>query len=254
MATPAVVIFAGPTISTDEITAELDAECRPPAAQGDVFLAARERPIAIGLIDGVFETVPAVWHKEILWALTQGIHVYGSSSIGALRAAEVAAFGMHGVGAIFEAYRDGTLTDDDEVALVHGPVETGYQPLSEPLVNIRATFNAAVAAGIVRDETARLSVSLAKELYYPERTFSRVISLAADRSVPKPELDVLTEWLPHGRVDLKRLDAIALVRGVRERLADGLEPKHVSFEFQWTKYWDRVFQGETVAAESRKQT
>ena len=81
--------------------------CAPPAAQGDVYRAALSRPVAIGLVDGYFERVPAVWHKEILWALSQGIHVFGSASMGALRAAELAPFGMVGVGAIFEAYRDG---------------------------------------------------------------------------------------------------------------------------------------------------
>ena len=75
---------------------------------------------AIGIIDGYFENIPSVWHKEILWAMSQGIHVFGSASMGALRAAELAPFGMEGVGAIFEAYRDGWLEDDDEVASEDG--------------------------------------------------------------------------------------------------------------------------------------
>src|SRR5581483_2813112 len=91
----------------------------------------------------------AVWHKEILWALTQGIHVYGSASIGALRAAELAPFGMVGVGRIFEAYRDGRLEDDDEVAVVHGPAEHAFQVHSEALVNLRATLAAARTAEVV---------------------------------------------------------------------------------------------------------
>ena len=45
--------------------------------------------------------------------------------MGALRAAELHAFGMRGVGRIFEAFRDGELEDDDEVAVVHGPAEPG---------------------------------------------------------------------------------------------------------------------------------
>ena len=86
-------------------------------------------PQAIGIIDGYFQWAPAVWHKEILWAIQQGVHVFGAASMGALRAAELAPFGMRGVGRIFEAYRDGVLPgsgdepfeDDDEVAVVHGP-------------------------------------------------------------------------------------------------------------------------------------
>ena len=59
---------------------------------------ALERPVAIGLIDGYFERVPSVSHKEILWAMSQGIVVIGAASMGALRAAELAPFGMLGVG------------------------------------------------------------------------------------------------------------------------------------------------------------
>ena len=39
------------------------------------------------VVGGVFVkmlTVPAVWHKEILWAMSCGVHVYGAASMGAL--------------------------------------------------------------------------------------------------------------------------------------------------------------------------
>ena len=69
-----------------------------------MFRAVRaHRPRAIGLIDGVFLDVPAVWHRELLWALSEGVHVFGAASMGALRAAELAPFGMRGVGTIFAA-------------------------------------------------------------------------------------------------------------------------------------------------------
>jgi hypothetical protein len=64
--------------------------------------------------------------------------VFGAAGIGALRAAELDAVGMRGIGKIFEGYRDGILRDDDEVAVLHGPEELGYPPLTEALVNIRA--------------------------------------------------------------------------------------------------------------------
>lgn len=76
------VIFAGPTINADAIRAALDAEVLPPVAQGDVYRVARQRPPAIGIIDGYFEGVPSVWHKEILWAMEQGVPVFGCASMG----------------------------------------------------------------------------------------------------------------------------------------------------------------------------
>ena len=69
----------------------------PPAEQGSVVRAVRAyQPRAIVLIDGSFGKVPAVRHKEILWALAKGIPVFGRASMGALRAAELAGFGMQG--------------------------------------------------------------------------------------------------------------------------------------------------------------
>ena len=67
------VVFLGPTLPMQDAAALLDATFLPPARQGDVFRAVRAyRPRAIGLIDGVFLDVPAVWHREILWALSRG--------------------------------------------------------------------------------------------------------------------------------------------------------------------------------------
>src|SRR5690606_24942574 len=102
-------------------------------------------------IDGYFEHVPSVWHKEILWAMQEGIHVYGAASMGALRAAELAAFGMVGVGAIYEAYATNALEDDDEVAVAHASAEEGYRPLSNAMVDVRATFETAFVQGILSE-------------------------------------------------------------------------------------------------------
>lgn len=236
----AVVVFAGPSISAAEIEATVDAHCLPPAAQGDVYRAALQRPVVIALIDGVFEQLPAVWHKEILWAMTQGIHVYGASSMGALRAAELAPFGMEGVGSIYEAYRDGRLVDDDEVALAHGPAETAYAAFSEPLVNIRTTLQTAASDGIISTATLHELLRIGKQLFYPERSYARILERGASRSLPEAELQALSAWLPGRQVDQKHDDALSLLRVLRDRLAAGVQPKSVDFSLAWTVYWDRL--------------
>src|SRR6185503_8566658 len=142
-----------------------------------------------------------VWHKEILWAMSQGIHVYGSASMGALRAAELAVFGMEGVGEIFAQYRDGVLEDDDEVAVIHGAAEHGFVAMSEAMVNIRATLAAAAGAGVVAPATAQALVDLAKRVFYPERGYPRLLQDAADRGLPAGELAALERWLPAGRIN-----------------------------------------------------
>ena len=143
------VVFVGPTLEPRDRAAAGDFHCLPPVAQGDVYRAVRRGARAVGVVDGYFSGAPSVWHKEILWALSQNVPVFGGASMGALRAAELHEFGMRGVGRIFEAFRDGNLEDDDEVAVVHGPAEIGYLPASEPMVNIRATLALAEAEGVI---------------------------------------------------------------------------------------------------------
>lgn len=233
-----VYVFTGPTISAAEAGVELEAVYLPPAAEGDIYRVALKRPEAIGIIDGYFQSVPAVRHKEILWAMSQGIHVFGSASMGALRAAELAAFSMEGVGTIFESYRDGILEDDDEVAIAHGPAETGFLAGSEAMVNIRQTLRKAELAGVISTESRRILEWIGKELFYPDRSYPLLLRRASDHGLPQPELARLREWLPQGQVNQKREDALTMLRLMSRRLRQGFEPKTVSYSFQHTAMWE----------------
>lgn len=233
-----VCVFVGPTLAADRLCDSHDFECLPPAAQGDVYCAAQKRPRVIGIIDGYFEGMSAVWHKEILWAMSQGIHVFGSASMGALRAAELHAFGMRGVGRIFQAYIDGTLEDDDEVAVLHGPAEVGYVALSEAMVNIRATLEQAVTDRVVAATTRDALEHCAKNLFYQDRAWDAILTRGAEASLPTAELAALEDWLPSGRVDLKASDASAMLSEIRDFLADGPGPARVQYTFEWTDMWD----------------
>ena len=235
-----IVVFAGPTIEASAVQKALPAaEVRPPARTGDIFAACKQQASAIGLIDGFFEGVPSVWHKEILWALDQGISVYGASSMGALRAAELHPFGMVGVGRIFEAFRDGQMEDDDEVALRHGPQELGYVALSETMVNIRASLDRAVATGIVAPAFASDLTSLAKNTYFPERSWERVFEQAARQDMDAGMLEKLRNWLPAGRVDQKQLDALEML-SVMSRRKDDEATTTKPFKFQHTVMWEEL--------------
>ncbi|HTQ80963.1 MAG TPA: TfuA-like protein [Thermoanaerobaculia bacterium] len=243
MSPPRVFLFAGPTLPPSALAAAAadaglpDASALPPVSQGDVCRVARERPWGIGILDGYFGRVPAVWHKEILWAMTEGVHVFGAASMGALRAAELAAFGMEGVGEVFAAFRDGRLTDDDEVTVVHGSAAEDYRALSEAMVNFRFTLKAAVAAGVIGEAAHESLIGLAKATFYPHRGWPALLRQAAGR-VPAAELDALKSWLPTGRVDQKREDARALLRQMAERRQADPGPRRVSFRFQHTDAWE----------------
>jgi hypothetical protein len=211
------VIFLGPSLPVAEARRLLDAVYLPPAAQSDLLSAVTTyRPDVIGLIDGVFRESLSVWHKEILYAVEQGVRVYGASSMGALRAVETDIYGMVGVGEIYRQYAVGELTDDDEVALIHSDAASDYRPLSEPMVNLRATFRRAVDESIIDDETCRRLTAIAKSMYFPDRTFSAIFREATAAGVPDSSLDRLRQFVASSSVDLKRQDALALLQTIRD--------------------------------------
>jgi hypothetical protein len=233
------VLFLGPSLPpavAQSIASEF--ELLPPAACGDLYLCARNGATHIGLIDGYFDHQPAVWHKEILWALERGVRVYGAASMGALRAAELAPFGMVGVGTIYEQFHDGVLQDDDEVALAHEPPERGYRPVSEAMVNVRATLRRAVDELALSAPAASHIEALAKAIFYPERSWGRILEVSA--ATHASETLRFQSWLERaGPVDQKRADALELVARMRaERTAT---PEHVpQFHFEHTDAWDAL--------------
>ncbi len=232
-----IVVFVGPTLSREDIAACGDTVCLPPVAQGDVYRAAQRRPLAIGIIDGYFSGAPSVWHKEILWAMSRGILVFGSASMGALRAAELHAFGMRGVGRIFEAFRDGELEDDDEVAVVHGPAELGHIPVSEAMVNIRATLARAETEGVLSKSSRGVLEAFGKSMFFPQRNWQALLEGAATLGVAESEQAALSAWLTNGRVDQKRADALEMLAAMREAPL-GSNETHPKFNFEWTYFWD----------------
>ena len=227
-----IVVFLGPTLPHDEARRIVDADYRPPAAHGDVLRAALDRPEAIALVDGVFERVPSVWHKEILFALSEGVPVYGAASMGALRAAELDVFGMRGVGEVYRAYAEGELEDDDEVAVAHAGAEHGWKPTSDALVDVRATLDAAVNAAVVPAATATRILERLRATFYADR----LLLGALDRDDEDERR--LREWLPGRRVERKRTDAVALLR----RLRDGIAPVRPDWTLQRTRVWEAARQ------------
>lgn len=227
------LIFVGPSLCGAEARPYSNIVLRPPAAKGDVLRAVEEGADVIGLIDGYFETTAAVWHKEILRALACGVRVLGAASIGALRAAECAPFGMIGVGAIYDAYASGLLEDDAEVALLHAPRELGYAPLSEPLVNVRATLNRLLQDGLVDDRQCQALVEAAFSIFYKQRTWRAILAAA---SLSPRERTQISELVQTFRVDQKKIDAVALVRAV-ELETPGRSPQPFTWEFSHTSYF-----------------
>lgn len=229
-----VCVFLGPTLPVEEAARILDAVYLPPAAQGDVLMATDDGADVIGIVDGYFQGAPSVWHKEILWAMSRGVRVLGSSSMGALRAAELAEFGMQGVGRVFEAYRDGVIEDDDEVAVVHGPQEMAYRPRTVPLVNMRVTLDEAMGKKVITRHAHDRIVEVARSMFYWDRTYEALMEKSRD-AVDQVVLRDLAGWIESNAVDQKREDAVALLEIIAK---SHHRPLEASFQFQRTSAFD----------------
>lgn len=203
-----IVAFAGPSLPEPERGPYRGIEWRAPAEAGDLLRLLGDPPDMICLIDGWFDHRPAVRHKEILALLSEGVRIFGASSIGALRAAEMHGLGMVGVGAIFRAYADGRLTGDDEVALVHAPAEWDWRPVSIPLVDVRATLHHAVRQGAVTVAEARALMAGARRVHYVDRGWDEIV---AGSGLARERGELLVRWLAGHVVPQKRLDAHACV-------------------------------------------
>jgi hypothetical protein len=249
---PTAVVFVGPTLPVAEASRLVNATFLPPAGQGDVYRAVKRlRPDIIGIIDGYFHQTGSVWHREILWAMAEGIHVLGGASMGALRAAELQKYGMRGIGKVFEAYRDGRFApfeepfeDDDEVAVIHGPAEIGFVPLSEAMVDIRDTLARAAQEGVITRSTRDELAAAGKRLPYRERLLAHILQKLAAGKPASPELTALAAWLPSNRTSRKAQDAVLLLEEIGRLVADFPGWFAAGFRLEPASVWTRFLENE----------
>lgn len=169
-----IIIFAETSISQKEIKKYLpNASVEPSIQTGDLLKAVKNNFQCAIIIDGNFDFTRAVWHKEILWAIKEGMIVIGSSSMGALRAAELDQFGMIGSGVVYETYKNNITDDDSEVAINYFKYKNEILT-SIPLINLRFTLeNLATAKKITEIEKENLLLKF-KNIFYKERIWSMI--------------------------------------------------------------------------------
>ncbi len=201
-------VYLGPSLNRELAQKILpQAHFHPPIQCGELLRLLRLDPKRIIIIDGYYEFTPAVWHKEILYVMEQGVEVWGAASMGALRAAELHSLGMKGVGQLFDAFARGELNDDDEVAVLHTSSEDGFQSLNDAMVNIRETLLAAYQQEIITKNTLDSLLLFCKTQFYPYRSLSRALRELTP-CFPE-EGEALAQWLAdHGMIDVKKQDTI----------------------------------------------
>lgn len=212
-----IIVFAGSTLSQNEINSILpNCFVHFPVKCGDILRLLRLNPTKIIIIDGLFEQSAAVWHKEILIGIDMSVSVYGSSSMGALRASELYLSGMIGWGNVFEYYKQNKIVDDDEVAVTHVIKDNKLINQSMPLINIRFTLSKAISDNIIDIDTQNDFINNIKKIPYYERNWNNMRKVAENNN--------LFDWVVENYIDQKKLDAIELLKNIKANINSNINP------------------------------
>ena len=138
-----------------------------PIKRGDIYNDINHRFNSIAIIDGRFDQTLAVSPSEIQDGIRSGLRIYGSSSMGALRAAELNSFGMIGVGKIFDYIKNSLLFRDDFVGQVFS--ENNKYLKSYSYIDFFFSAKKLVKEKKIDSESARLLCRIYSNLYYTER-------------------------------------------------------------------------------------
>jgi hypothetical protein len=214
------VIFIGPTLSIDKAKEILDADYRPPAKKGDLLKLIPTAVKFVGLIDGYFlQDYPPTPIEVYNLLRKKDVLVFGSSSLGALRAVELKRFGMMGIGKIFNLFLKGVIDSDDEVAVTF----TGYKEYqSDALIDIRYNLFLAQKKQIIDKNTKRNILRIAKKTYFPYRTYDDILEKSKKVfSLQKKQIEDFGEYITKHKVSLKEKDAIRLLINIKNIIEVG---------------------------------
>jgi hypothetical protein len=209
-----------------------------PAVMGSVFRAFEAGFDRIGIVDGLFGNTPSVWHKEILFAVSQGADVAGAASMGALRAAELWEHGMVGIGRLFRLFRCGAWTDDDELAVIHGPAELDFCPLSDAMANIRYTLRRLRRLGLLDRAAETELVQRMKAKHFSQRTREQLGEQLVE-TVGQPAARQLLQEFERQYVDIKLTDAEKLIAYLQSPQLERPGPRP---SFPATIHWREQFE------------
>lgn len=211
------IVFLGPSLPVERAKSILDADYRGPAKKGDFLQLILRETEVVGLIDGFFlQDYPPTPIEVYNLVKKKGTVLYGSSSLGALRAVELSKYGMIGVGKIYNLFRRGILDSDDEVAVSF----TDYSNYkSEALIDIRYNLFLAEKKSVIDNQTKKRILKVSRDIYFPYRTYDDIL----DRCKQKfpSNLNFIEQFREHLKTDkksLKAIDAILLLNTIKQRI------------------------------------
>ncbi len=216
------IIFLGPSLSHEKARKIFQADFRGPAKKGDLLRASGDidDSTIVCLVDALFlQDYPPSPIEVYQLMLNKNIKLYGAASLGALRAVELEKFGMIGMGKIFELYKKGKLTADDEIAVTF--VEGEHQLQSEAMIDIRFNLFLAHRMGIINEITKKTIAKVAKNIYFPYRNYTDILD-QTQKQYPaiSKDLKSFRTYIIKNRQSLKERDTIKLINYVKQLLTE----------------------------------
>ncbi|MCC8374510.1 MULTISPECIES: TfuA-like protein [Photorhabdus] len=166
------VVFGGPSLLRDPRYDSI-IEFRPPVQAGDLLaLLGSGRPVLI--TDGLFGSNMSITVVECLDFIKAGGILLGSSSMGALRAADCYSQGMVGIGQVFQGYLFGYYHSDADVALRYHM--GSYQEITLSYVHIEHIACYLMIGGQISALQKRQMMALIRRIIWYERYIDLVIN------------------------------------------------------------------------------
>ena len=174
-----MILYAGPSLSEMSrlVVAKRGITLKPPIKRGDLLqLEDQKYRGKVVIADGYFQWVLSVGHKEIISSISNGMEVYGVSSMGAIRAYELRDYGMKGFGEVYEKFFLEEDFQDDELSLLHEG-EAPYRAITEPLVHYRECIDHMISEKLINESDGLKIICELKVLWFGNRTIQLFKSL-----------------------------------------------------------------------------
>lgn len=226
------LLFAGPSSYSIDLSRYSWIVNEGPCKQSDILnhlLSDNFERIIIA--DGFYKSVPAPWHKEILIAIKEGVEVIGTSSLGALRAAELDKYGMIGFGKVYR-YMKEELRDDSEVALIHELSTSEYRPITLAHVEVIFWIRNCLDLQLITESQAIAIIGISETTFFEKRT-KQFLSRLITTKIPGIDIDSINRhWFSQKVQDLSLL----LEQLNNSKSFPYPESNSEHFELPWTPY------------------
>ncbi len=208
-----IKIYSGLSLSPAQIHEILPtAEVAAPIRRGDLMKDISAGFHVIGIIDGEFLQNLAVSPSEIGDALRCGLRVFGSSSMGALRAVELEDQGMKGVGKVFDFIKSTKYFRDDWLGQIF---YEGHQMISMPYMDFYFSAQDLVAKKKISAKEAKNFCDQYEKLHFSERNSGGLRHALKNAS---PAIQKKAELILQNKNRVKTQDGLSLLKSVRSEL------------------------------------